>query len=262
MSLERGLNYYERHIGDYLKDTSHLTLLEHGVYSRLLDVYYTRECAIPDGDAARLVGARSKEEKAALRAVLQEFFTQEEHGDWIQPRCEQEIERYLDKSRKAKAAIAVRWEREKNRRNTSVSGEVKNAGNTDVSQTNAERSTPRARSQSHTPIPDTRPIPRSKASGKPERPIDVSETVWNDWVAHRKAKKATVTDTVIDGAREEAAKARMTLEAFLRVWCTRGTQGLQADWLTPAERMNGQSTEQRDADAMRLLGINPETLNA
>jgi uncharacterized protein YdaU (DUF1376 family) len=32
------VNYYERHIGDYLKDTAHLSLLEHGIYTRLLDV--------------------------------------------------------------------------------------------------------------------------------------------------------------------------------------------------------------------------------
>ena len=46
------MNYYKRHIGDYLKDTAHLSLLEHGVYARLLDVYYTRETAIPDDQAA------------------------------------------------------------------------------------------------------------------------------------------------------------------------------------------------------------------
>ena len=48
------MNYYERHIGDYLKDTSHLSLLEHGVYTRLMDVYYTKETGIPKEDAARL----------------------------------------------------------------------------------------------------------------------------------------------------------------------------------------------------------------
>ncbi|WP_395707812.1 YdaU family protein [Casimicrobium huifangae] len=84
------MNYYKRHIGDYLKDTAHLSLLEHGVYARLLDVYYTRETAIPDDQAARLIGARSKEELSALRAVLGEFFALED-GAWTQQRCEREI---------------------------------------------------------------------------------------------------------------------------------------------------------------------------
>ena len=107
------MNYYERHIGDYLKDTAHLTLLEHGVYSRLLDVYYTRECAIPDAQVARLIGARTKDELAAMRAVLSEFFVQEEGGDWVQMRCEREITRFQDKQRKASASATARWTKAK-----------------------------------------------------------------------------------------------------------------------------------------------------
>ncbi|WP_353233351.1 DUF1376 domain-containing protein [Diaphorobacter ruginosibacter] len=102
------MNYYERHIGDYLKDTAHLSLLEHGVYTRLMDVYYTREAAIPDDQAARLVGARSIEEREALQVVLEEFFTRSEQG-WVQQRCEREIERYLDKQTKAKRSASARW---------------------------------------------------------------------------------------------------------------------------------------------------------
>lgn len=33
----------------------------------------------------------------------------------------------------------------------------------------------------------------------------------------------------------EAAKARISFEDFLRIWCLRGSQGLQADWLKPHE---------------------------
>lgn len=71
------------------------------------------------------------------------------------------------------------------------------------------------------------------------RPDDVSEQVWNDWLQLRKAKKASVTETVVEGARGEAAKAALTLEAFLRVWCLRGSQGLEASWLKPNERGQG-----------------------
>lgn len=91
------MNHYPRHIGDYLKDTAHLTLLEHGVYTRLLDVYYTREGAIPEDQAARLVGARSKDERDALQAVLSEFFALED-GQWRQKRADAEIARYLEKA--------------------------------------------------------------------------------------------------------------------------------------------------------------------
>ena len=102
------MNYYERHIGDYLKDTVHLSLLEHGVYGRLLDVYYTREAAIPAAQVERLVGVRSKEDKAALVAVLEEFFALD--GDvYRHARCDREIERYQEKQRKASASASARW---------------------------------------------------------------------------------------------------------------------------------------------------------
>ena len=84
------MNYYKRHIGDYMKDASHLSLLEHGIYMRLLDVYYTRESAIPVDQAARLIGARTKDEKEALTVVAGEFF-KEENGFYFQTRCELEI---------------------------------------------------------------------------------------------------------------------------------------------------------------------------
>jgi hypothetical protein len=31
------MKFYQRHLGDYARDTAHLSLLEHGVYSVLLD---------------------------------------------------------------------------------------------------------------------------------------------------------------------------------------------------------------------------------
>jgi hypothetical protein len=75
-----------------------------------------------------------------------------------------------------------------------------------------------------------------KRATPPVCPEEVDEKVWADWLQLRKAKKAPVTDTVILQARSEAKKAGMTLEAFLREWCVRGSQGLKADWLTPNNR--------------------------
>jgi uncharacterized protein YdaU (DUF1376 family) len=84
------MNFYKRHIGDYTKKAAHLTLLEHGIYARLMDVYYTREAGIPQDKAARLIGARTKDEQQALASVLEEFFDLVD-GVWQQNRCEEEI---------------------------------------------------------------------------------------------------------------------------------------------------------------------------
>lgn len=68
------MNYYNRHIGDYARDTAHLSLLEHGVYTVLLDRYYATEQPIPVSSAAKISRVRSPKEREALQVILDEFF--------------------------------------------------------------------------------------------------------------------------------------------------------------------------------------------
>lgn len=110
------MHRYDRHIGDYLKDTAHLSLLEHGVYSRLMDVYYTREGGIPAADVTRLIGARSKEEKAAVTAVLGEFFLLDDSGLYVQERCERELQKYRGLQDEASAKREGEKERQRRTR--------------------------------------------------------------------------------------------------------------------------------------------------
>ena len=86
--------------------------------------------------------------------------------------------------------------------------------------------------------------PRKRSAPPPSvvKPDDVDPQTWADWCQLRKAKRATVSLTVIDGARDEAAKAGMSLEPFLKIWCRRGSQGLEASWLKPDERGAGGET--------------------
>ena len=77
-----------------------------------------------------------------------------------------------------------------------------------------------------------KPPARCSRAHPPQKPDDVDLRVWADWLELRKAKRAPVTQTVLDDAQREAAKAGMTLEAFLREWCSRGSQGLKAEWLS------------------------------
>ncbi len=77
---------------------------------------------------------------------------------------------------------------------------------------------------------------KGRARIAPSRPSDVAEQVWSDWLDHRKTKRAPVTKTVLDEARRESERAGLPLERFLAIWCARGSQGLQADWLKPHER--------------------------
>lgn len=65
-------------------------MLEHGAYRLLLDRYYATEKGIPDDQAHRLARARSRDERQAVDAVLNEFF-QLVNGLWINSRAEEEI---------------------------------------------------------------------------------------------------------------------------------------------------------------------------
>ena len=100
------MNYYERHLGDYARDTGHLSMLEHGAYGLLLDRYYATEAPIPAAQAYRIARATSKQERAAVDAVLAEFFRLVD-GSWTNARADAEI---------AKAQTKINAARENGRR--------------------------------------------------------------------------------------------------------------------------------------------------
>ena len=104
------MNYYPHHIGDYTRDTAHLSMLEDSAYRRLLDVYYSTEKPLTlDARALyRLVRARSKAETASVDVVLSEFFNKQEDG-WHNKRADEEIAKAQEKSRKARDSAASRW---------------------------------------------------------------------------------------------------------------------------------------------------------
>lgn len=77
----------------------------------------------------------------------------------------------------------------------------------------------------------------------PPCPDGVAPQVWADWLALRRAKRAPITQTVLDGAVREAGKAGIPLDAFLREWVERGSTGLRAEWLQQGARRGPVSVE-------------------
>lgn len=104
------MNYYSRHIGDWMRDTAHLSEVEECIYSRMIDQYYSREKPLPCDQAmvCRLVRAASKEARKAVGVILAEFFVLEVDG-WHQKRCDAELQRFAEKSAKAAKSAAARW---------------------------------------------------------------------------------------------------------------------------------------------------------
>lgn len=211
------MNYYERHIGDYLKDTAHLTLLEHGVYCRLLDVYYTREAAIPDEQVARLIGAKTKDELAALNAVLREFFVLEEGGHWVQWRCEAEITRFTDKQKKARASANARWSNAK----------THSDGSADAMRTHSEGNAPRARGRVRSQSPDPNTNTPTTPKGDVAEPQGF-KTFWDAWPKNdRKQAKGKCLQAWAKGGFEKIAGeivAHVQTMARSESWTKQGGQ--------------------------------------
>jgi uncharacterized protein YdaU (DUF1376 family) len=104
------LNYYQFHIGDYARDTAHLSMVEEGAYRRLLDIYYVSDGNLVNDlpKICRLARARSQKEMDVIQEVLHEFFYLEA-DNWKHRRCDAEIMRAQSKSLKASESAARRW---------------------------------------------------------------------------------------------------------------------------------------------------------
>ncbi|MBV8635437.1 MAG: YdaU family protein, partial [Burkholderiaceae bacterium] len=104
------MNYYERHIGDYIRATVALTMLQEGAYTRLLDQIYQAEGPLP-GDIKhlhRLARAATAAERKAVDYVVQTFFILTDAG-YEQRRAMREIARYHDRAGRGKRNADLRW---------------------------------------------------------------------------------------------------------------------------------------------------------
>ena len=76
------MNYYSFNIGDYRRDTTYLSRLEHSIYRDLIDWYYLDEKPIPleTQVVIRRLRLATEEEAKALQSVLSDFFLQSDDG--------------------------------------------------------------------------------------------------------------------------------------------------------------------------------------
>lgn len=96
------MNFWNRWIGDYLRDTRGCSLAEHGAYALLLDEYYASEKPLPDDidRLCRLCGAITEDERLAVERVVDAFFPLAEDGLRHNARADREVAR-------AKPRIAI-----------------------------------------------------------------------------------------------------------------------------------------------------------
>lgn len=119
------MNYFEKHIGDWIRDTVSLTMLEDGAYNRLIDQYYQTERPIPIERKLiyRLARANSSAEKKAVDFVIENFFEKTENG-YVQKRASSELARYSEKRAKAQASANARWNKSEGNANASANASL------------------------------------------------------------------------------------------------------------------------------------------
>ena len=92
---------------------------------------------------------------------------------------------------------------------------------------------------------------RRGKSGSVSKPDDVSDQVWEDFVAHRRRRRADLTSTALDGIRSQAVAAGWTLEAALVEMVARGWTGFKAEWV----RESNSGGKRSDRPGVAQIGL-------
>ncbi len=75
------MNFFKLYIGDYQRDTAHLSIAEHGAYMLMLQHYYATEKPLPSGKALhRMLRAQDKTEREAIDSVATQFWLTTDDG--------------------------------------------------------------------------------------------------------------------------------------------------------------------------------------
>lgn len=197
-------------------------MLQHGAYTLLLDACYDREQFPTLEQAIEWTWASTHEEVEAVKLILSRFFILGADGVYTQDRVLEELLSYQSKSDKNKE-IAI--DRETKRRE-----KITNRARIVYDTSPYEHESPPNQepvTSNHKPIKNTSAI---------AQPDGVCESVWQDFLKTRKAKKAPVTDTAIKGIEREALKAGVSLEQALKTCCERGWTGFKAEWLAESRK--------------------------
>ncbi|MEM1191532.1 MAG: DUF1376 domain-containing protein [Pseudomonadota bacterium] len=88
------MNWYKKHIGDYMRKAGRLSMVQHGAYNLLMDSCYDREDFPTRDDAIEWTWASTTEEVEAVEFVLGRFFTLGQDGKYVQKHIAEDIAEY------------------------------------------------------------------------------------------------------------------------------------------------------------------------
>lgn len=219
------MHYYQHNIGDYARDTGHLTVLEHGIYRLLLDWCYLNEKPITTEQAIRV----SRGNPVATQSVLSEFFLQESDG-WTHKRVVSEIAAYHEKAEKNRINGAKGGKRKPNANPLGTQVEARTNPNQEPITNNQEPIINTSPQAAHTsPFPSVITIP---LVNKTEHPI--------------------TQEQVLEWSTAYPAVDVMQQLRNMRQWCignpskrktARGINAFIVRWLTSKQDKGGEAKE-------------------
>lgn len=225
------MNFFKLYIGDYQRDTAHLSITEHGAYVLMLQHYYATEKPLPTGKALhRMLRAQDKAERDAIDSVAEQFWKSTENG-LVNERADVEIAKAC-----AQGETNARIAREREARRK-------------AQREQHEQSTNRATNDQPNQTPDTRLKPKGEQAASTAQPLPREEP-----------PPAAAFDPIVSRSIELVAllKRGASLQAsnpIVRAWAERGITDAQA--LTALE-----IAEQRRADKANPQAINAGFLNS
>lgn len=175
------MNHYPKHVGDFLRKTLGLSMLQDGAYNRALDLYYAEEKPLPAKPEVYLsLRCQSKDDRAAVDFILARYFTETPEG-YRHERCDEEIAHYLARAESARENGA-KGGRPRNRKETDsvIGGLAKGNPSETGSKTSHE------------------PVTSNQGKAERQRPAPASPALpdwlplasWDEWRRHR-GKKLT-----------------------------------------------------------------------
>lgn len=238
------MNFYQHHIGDFNNATRHLSRIERSIYRDLLELYYdtenpltsdfdrlARRCIIDDND------------RAAMRDVLNEFFTLEDDG-YHNKRADAEIGAYKRMSEGGKRGAEKRWGKGNDSHPiaTPLHPQAKANANHEPITKNQE---PNKNKTETTPSPDGEVFPKT-ISSKPQRKNEPSSyydyrtamievgglppELADEFISLRRKKKKEITRTVLRGIQRECEAAGWTFHEAILLVCERGWESFTAKY--------------------------------
>lgn len=192
------------YVGDYLRDTMHLTTEEHGAYLLLIMALWNADGSLPESALAATARVTPRR-WATLRKAMSPFF-QIEGETWSHRRVNRELGTAAEKSTKAKESARTRWGHAKADANAHATGDANAHANADADAMRRQCS-----SQSPSPTKEENQKQSAPAGGSPDL-SDLSTQLYARGRAVLGKSAGGLVKQLLDSQAGNVAKARAVLE--------------------------------------------------